>query len=312
MNVRSKFLGGFIGCALGDAIGEIAFFCSDKEELLARVNSRSVVSYTDDTAMAIGLAEAIVENGGSIKPNQLGKIFHRNYNKEPRRGYGRGPPTIFKTVEQTGKSYTEVAKSLFNGSGSYGNGASMRITPLALFYYDTPDIYEKVKLSAIPTHTNPLGIDGAALLAKAISLVVKRDPTSSSIQDDRDEIIDTLIAFAKTDEYENRLKTAKNLFGQEKDLGYCARTLGSNVLSFKSVPFTIYSFLNEPDSFKDCLINTALVSEDRDTVGAMVCGLLGAYLGVDAIPEEWIQKLENLEYIKELAGKLYNLKTQSA
>ncbi|MGV9171883.1 MAG: ADP-ribosylglycohydrolase family protein [Promethearchaeia archaeon] len=311
MNLKSKFLGGFIGCALGDAIGEISFFCSNKQELLSKVESSTVVRYTDDTAMAIGLAEALIKYKDKLEPDQLGKIFHKNYNEEPRRGYGMGPPTIFKTVEQTDNSYTEVAKTLFNGSGSYGNGASMRITPLGLFYYDSPDIYEKAKTSAVATHTHPLGIEGAAILAKAVSLVVTKDPKSSEIKEERKEFLATLIDFAQTEEYKNRLNKAMDLLDKDEDLEYCARILGSNVLSFKSVPFSIYAFLNEHDSFKDCLIETALVSEDRDTVGAMACGLSGAYLGLNAIPDQWIQKLENREYIKELAEKLYELQGTS-
>lgn len=311
MNLKFKFLGGFIGCALGDAIGEIAFYCDNKKELVSKVKSSSLVRYTDDTAMAIGLAEAIIEKEGDIKSNQVGKIFHRNYNEEPNRGYGMGPPTIFKTVEQTDQSYTEVAESLFNGSGSYGNGASMRISPLGLFFYNSLNLYEKAKLSARATHTHPLGIDGASVLAKAISIVVPKDPTTFKIEKEKFNIMNSLIEFARTEEYQNKLKTVKELLNQDKSLDYCAKTLGSNVLSFKSVPFTIYSFLNEPKSFKNCLLNTALVSKDRDTVAAMVSGLSGAYLGIDAIPDEWIEKLENKSYIQELAENLYDLKSNS-
>jgi poly(ADP-ribose) glycohydrolase ARH3 len=47
---------------------------------------------------------------------------------------------------------------------------------------------------------------------------------------------------------------------------------------------------------------------DTDTIGAMTGALCGAYLGVDAIPEEWKAKLEHLEYIEELARKLFKLK----
>ena len=43
---------------------------------------------------------------------------------------------------------------------------------------------------------------------------------------------------------------------------------------------------------------------DRDTLGAMACGLSGAYLGIEAIPQAWWAKLENREYIEALALKL--------
>jgi ADP-ribosylglycohydrolase len=39
--------------------------------------------------------------------------------------------------------------------------------------------------------------------------------------------------------------------------------------------------------------------------GAMACAISGAFLGVNGIPQSWIDKLENREYIEELASKLF-------
>ena len=43
---------------------------------------------------------------------------------------------------------------------------------------------------------------------------------------------------------------------------------------------------------------------DRDTLGTMAGAIAGAYLGIEAIPESWRQKLENLSYIEKLASRL--------
>jgi poly(ADP-ribose) glycohydrolase ARH3 len=47
---------------------------------------------------------------------------------------------------------------------------------------------------------------------------------------------------------------------------------------------------------------------DRDTLGAMACAISGAYLGVEALPQIWLKKLENRTYIQELTLKLTEIK----
>ena len=82
---KSKVLGGMVGSALGDAIGELAFRYPDRETLDAVLAGVSTLRYTDDTAMAIGLAESI-RNRGAIDRQHLGETFRLNYQREPWRG----------------------------------------------------------------------------------------------------------------------------------------------------------------------------------------------------------------------------------
>jgi poly(ADP-ribose) glycohydrolase ARH3 len=307
-SINSKFTGALIGSALGDAIGELAFRYAARDRLLKELGNRNELRYTDDTAMAIGLSESILEANGTIESEKLGKTFHRNFNEEPYRGYGSGPPTIFRTAENTGENYVSIAQNLFGGQGSYGNGASMRITPLGIFFYDSDNLYAIAQKSAIVTHSHKLGIDGAAILAKLISVIMKKNPAEYSIENNHDKILEDLIDFAKTREYKSRLEKIRNLLYSKSSIGDGERELGSNVLAITSVPVSIYAFLKNPNNFKDSLLDAVLVSRDRDTVGAMLGGLLGGYLGIEQIPKEWISKLENRSYIKELALNLFNLK----
>jgi poly(ADP-ribose) glycohydrolase ARH3 len=307
INTKSKFLGGMIGSALGDCIGELAFRYGNEKTLLTQVAKKDIIRYTDDTAMAIGIAETIITSEGDWTPQDLGRTFHANFNEEPYRGYGSGPPQIFRTIERSDKNYQEVASQLFGGEGSYGNGASMRISPLGLFYYDSSNMYEVAKKSAVATHTHSWGIDGAAILAKLYSLIVPKQPGDLTDQQ-KNGILDELIEFSNTDKYKNVLKRVKELILQSKSLKYAEGIIGSGVLAYTSVPFSIFAFLYNPEPYRKNLINTVLLSRDRDTVGAMVGGLLGAYLGIEGIPDEWIQKLENKSYIESLALGLFELK----
>jgi poly(ADP-ribose) glycohydrolase ARH3 len=299
-DLEAKFLGSMVGSALGDAIGEIAFRYPNKNALCRQLDSLKEFCYTDDSAMSIGVAESLVEKS-DIDEQELGERFKENFMREPWRGYGPGPPRIFLMVERSHLTYLEAAKSLFRGKGSFGNGASMRVAPLGLFFHNSANLYEKASLSASVTHAHPLGIDGAAVQAKAVSLAVMLDPGQ---QFSPEEFTKKLAGFARTQEMKEKLLTVHQLLDADVTSSYASERLGRSVEVHESLPFALYSFLCHPGSFEDCLFCAILNGGDRDTLGAMACAVSGAYLGLEAIPQEWRQKLENGPYIESLAKKL--------
>jgi len=322
IDMKKKFIGAMLGSALGDAIGEIVLYkaarglienhdvrCSvSVTELIKLAAEFNQLKYTDDTAMAIGLAESLISRG-RIDPQRLGDRFRINYDREPWRGYAGGPPAIFLMVEQRGLSYVEasqrVGEALYGAQGSYGNGAAMRITPLGLYFYDDPDLYSLVEASAKPTHTHPVAADGAAVLAKAIAIAVELLPQQAF---DQQSFCRELIGFARTPEITEKMRLVLTLLLGGASPSEAADKLGRGVSTHESVPFAIYSFLREPISFMSCLLCAVTNGGDCDTLGAMACGISGAYLGVDAIPKNWAKKLENRAYIAQLACWLYEMK----
>ncbi len=292
-----------VGSALGDALGEVAFHYPEKKRLSAFVNRIEKLIYTDDTAMAIGLAESILRKRG-IDQQHLGDTFNRNFHREPWRGYASGPPTIFSMVRGHGISYVEAAKSLFGGAGSMGNGAAMRIVPIGLFFHNSEHLYEEACISAEVTHAHPVGTDGAAVQAFAISQGVKLDPQKEF---PLETFIQGLIVFARTPEIHGKMKLVQTLVAEDISPGIAADRLGRSVAVDESMPFAIYSFLRYPRSFEDCLFCAILNGGDRDTLGAMACAISGAYLGIEAIPKSWYDKLENRETIEHLGSSLAEL-----
>jgi len=306
--LKEKYLGGMIGSALGDAIGEIAFRYPERRLLCARIDRLEELSYTDDTAMAIGLAESI-KKLGRIDQKDLGNTFRRNYAREPWRGYAQGPPTLFALVERLGMSYTEAARSMFDGSGSFGNGAAMRIVPVGLFFHNSLQLYEHACASAEVTHAHPVGMDGAAIQALAIARAVTLDPQETF---PADSFIRELIKSARTPEIREKMILVQTLLAEEVPPLRSADRLGRNVSIHESMPFAIYSFLRHSKSFKECLLCAVLHGGDRDTLGAMACAISGAYLGIQGIPKAWQEKLENRAYIKDLAMGLAETDPNSA
>ncbi len=295
--LREKYLGAMVGSAVGDALGELAFRYPEREKLSAVVERLDLLRYTDDTAMAIGLATSLVHKG-RLDEQHLGETFHRNFEQEPWRGYATGPPTIFSMVGSMEISYAEAAQRLFGGKGSFGNGAAMRIAPLGLFFHNYPEVYQLACASAAITHAHPVGKDGAAVQAWAVAQAVKLDARVEFLPG---VFVRRLAEFARTHEIQEKLGLLETLVNEDVSPAIAANQLGQSVAVHESMPFAVYSFLLHPDSFEDCLYCAIMHGGDRDTLGAMAGAISGAYLGIDAIPSGWRCKLENLKTIEKLA-----------
>jgi poly(ADP-ribose) glycohydrolase ARH3 len=303
--LRTRFTGSMIGTAIGDGLGAGFEGLSDfsEEQVYAVADRRKVLRYTDDTHMMIGVAESIIAKNG-FDGRHMAERFIHNYNWGPFRGYGPGPPRIFALIE-AGEAWDRASEQLYPG-GSYGNGAAMRIAPVGLFYYDDPQKLKEVACqSSQITHAHILGKEGAALQAYAVAMAVNLD---QSIDFDRDGFLEKLIDFACEDIYKDKLKRMSDLW-DNPDRNRAASELGNGIEAFTAVPAAIFSFLAHPDSFEKTVVYAISLGGDTDTIGAMAGAISGAYLGYDAIPEEWQNKLENRLYIEPLAEELWKMKT---
>ena len=298
--LTSKFLGGMVGSALGDAIGELAFHYPERDLLGSKMERIFPLRYTDDTAMAIGLAESLTKKR-CVDQEHLGRTFSHNFDREPWRGYASGPPTIFAAVKERGITYSEAAQDLFRGGGSFGNGAAMRIVPVGLFFHQFHDLYTEACDSARVTHAHSVGMDGAAIQALAIAQALRLDPKKGL---PFERFMGNLAGAARTEEIKVKMSIVRQLILQRVPPEPAARRLGRSVAVHESMPFAAYSFLRHAGSFEECIFCAIMNGGDRDTLGAMAGAISGAYLGVAAIPPAWRAKLENLAYIERLASTL--------
>ncbi len=303
--LRSKFLGSLVGTATGDALGASVegWRMVAEGEVEALAESGGLLIYTDDTHMAIGIAESLIAKK-DFDGEHMTRTFIRNYELEPFRGYGPGPPRIFMMIKG-GEAWDKAAEKLYSG-GSYGNGSAMRIAPIGVFYHDDPTTLKQVAYeSSQITHAHELGKEGAALQACAIASATGAEPFSPF---NRDDFLRGLSDFIEHEIYKQKLRSIESLIG-ERDKVKVVLELGNGIEAFNSVPTAIYSFLTHPQSFEEAIIYAISLGGDTDTIAAMTGAISGAYLGIEAIPETWRQRLENREYIEELAEKLWLIKT---
>src|SRR5262249_16640886 len=206
--VKDRFEGCLYGLAVGDGLGG-KFEAQSAEAIRARFPTadrliaypQEEIWYTDDTQMTMGVAEALIERG-EIVEEVLCRAFVANY--VPSRGYGRGARAVLDAMED-GLDYRQVAEEHFPG-GSFGNRAAMRVAPVALLFRDDRvRLWDQARLSALPTHRHPLGIEGAQLLALAVGIC------STMESFDRDSFFAELLAACESAEYRAKLNDASQV-----------------------------------------------------------------------------------------------------
>lgn len=296
-----RFEGCLYGLAVGDALGA-NFEGHPPEAVRARFASvdaliaypQEEIWYTDDTQMAIGVAEALVQDG-EIVEETLCRAFVANY--VPARGYGRGARAILEAMEEGGDHH-QIAERYFPG-GSYGNGAAMRVAPVGLFFRDdVRRLWQQARLSALPTHLHPLGIEGAQLLALAVGICTRTE------RFDRADFFAELLGACQSADYRAKLEQAARVQSPDDLAG-----LGNGIEALQSVPTAIACFALTPESYEETIGNAIFLGGDTDTIAAMAGALSGAYLGVSRLPARLIGLLESSPkgqaYIKLLADGLY-------
>lgn len=303
--LKSKFLGCLIGAAIGDGLGawREGRRIAEKEDIASLAERVEELAYTDDTHMTIGVVESLIQSRG-FDGEHMAQTFIKNYEAEPWRGYGPGPPRVFRMIK-SGEPWDSAASKIYRG-GSSGNGSAMRVAPIGLLYSNNPAKLREIayKSSSI-THSHELGKEGAALQAYAVALALN---TPSDEEIDREAFLLKLQNFAQTQLYKEKIANTKELLG-EQDRARVVAVLGNGIEALNSVPTAIYCFLKQPKSYKDSVIYAISLGGDTDTIASMAGAISGAYLGIEAIPQEWRLKLENKAYIEGLAERLWQAAT---
>ena len=298
-----RFRGCILGHAIGDALGapfetmpgDAIYYGFGAARRILADPPGDLLEYTDDTQMAIGVAETLIAHG-AIRRAELMRAFASNF--DAARAYGAGAHQIIEMAAKGG-DWAALAQSIFPG-GSLGNGAAMRAAPIGLFFRHNLDrVDEQAVESALVTHTHPVGIDGTRIFALAIANLME------AASFDRSQFYDQLINRAGTEEFRDALETASRL-GPDDSIA----RLGVSVAAHRSVPTAIACFASSPDSYADAVGRAIGLGGDVDTIAGMTGALSGAYLGIDAIPAHLLARLENgnkgRTYLDDLARQLHD------
>ena len=280
------------GLSVGDAMGERFFLPAEQVFILVRERAlpNPMWRYTDDTNIALSIY-AILRQFETINQDALAQSFAQQYH--PMRGYG---PAMHGLLGQIalGIPWRGAAQALFSGTGSYGNGAAMRVAPLGGYFADDiPTVVEQAHLSAEVTHAHPEGIAGA--IAVAVGAAVAWQAGEANQHPTRQEFITQILPHMPESEVRSRLQRAHDI-AESTQVEHAAAMLGSGygISAQDTVPFVLWCAGEYLDDYEAAIWQTIRGLGDVDTTCAMVGGIVALYTDVSAIPEEWLKRREPL------------------
>jgi len=301
ITMLDRYKGALMGLAVGDALGTTVEFKSPGsfEPLTDIVGGGpfrlNPGEWTDDTSMALCLAESLIENKGFNGSDQMKKYcdwWKNGYNSSNGRCFDIGN-TVSDALNKFQRSGDPFSGS--TAENSSGNGCIMRLAPVPLFYRrDTEDAIEKSGESSRTTHGSVLSVDSTKYMA-AIILNCLNGKTKEEILDGEtySNIKETMAV--KVQEIINGSFKEK----QPPEI----RGTGFVVASLEA---SLWAFYNTDDFKSGCLAAVNL-GDDADTTGAIYGQIAGAYYGLNGIPDSWVDKIVQKEFILELSEKLFEL-----
>ncbi|MFF7234765.1 ADP-ribosylglycohydrolase family protein [Streptomyces collinus] len=274
------------GLAVGDALGSQFFVPAHYPLLKRRELPEGSWQWTDDTEMACSVV-AVLAAHQRLDQDALARSFADHHDFD--RGYGPAVNRLLRLVRE-GQDWRELAAGLFNGQGSWGNGAAMRIAPLGAWYADDPEqATHQAEISAYPTHQHREAVVGAMAVAAAAALAAAPDGPPSP-----EALLDGVIALVPKSAVGAGLRRARDMLDYG-DAGTVAAVLGCGrrTSAHDTVPFALWSAARSLGDFEKAFWTTAQVGGDVDTNCAIVGGVLASGKAGPP-PAPWQERTEAL------------------
>jgi ADP-ribosylglycohydrolase len=274
------------GLAVGDALGSQFFVPANYPLLKRRELPAGPWQWTDDTEMACSVV-AVLAAHGRIDQDALARSFAEHHDFD--RGYGPAVNRLLRLVRE-GEDWRELAAGLFNGRGSWGNGAAMRIAPLGAWYADDPEqATHQAEISAYTTHQHREAVVGAMAVAAAAALAGSPDGPPSP-----EALLDGVIALVPKSAVGQGLRRARDMLDYGDAVTVAAVLgCGRRTTAHDTVPFALWSAARSLGDFEAAFWTTAGVGGDVDTTCAIVGGVLASGKG-GTPPAEWVERSEAL------------------
>jgi ADP-ribosyl-[dinitrogen reductase] hydrolase len=304
-HLRDRVRGAFIGLAAGDALGTtVEFkppgtFTPVTDMVGGGPFDLEPGEWTDDTSMALCLAESLIERQGFDAADQM-----RRYVRWMRAGHLSSTGVCFDIGNTIRDALTRFERTGDPYAGRTdrhlaANGSLMRLAPVPLFFRDSADVVELCGESSRTTHGSPLPVDacryfgalivGALRGATRAELLVpcfELEPGDWSRRPLADEIADVA-----------RGSFREKQPPQIRGTGYCVDALEA----------ALWAFCNSVD-FRTGALLAVNLGDDADTTGAIYGQLAGAHYGESGIPQEWRDTLALKDTLDSYADRLLEAK----
>ncbi|WP_405745306.1 ADP-ribosylglycohydrolase family protein [Streptomyces sp. NBC_01525] len=283
---RARALASLRGLAVGDALGARFATPAHLPALRRRALPPGPWRWTDDTEMACSVL-AVLAAHGRIDQDALARSLADHHHAD--RDYGPAVDRLLRQIRD-GADWHDLAAALFQGHGSWGNGAAMRIAPLGAWYAgDAEQATHQAEISAYPTHQHREAVVGAMAVAAAAALVADPDRDTGPTQ-----LIDDVMALIPRSAVQAGLRRARDMLDYG-DPGTVAAVLGCGrrTSAHDTVPFTLWAAARHLGDYPAAFWATARAGGDVDTTCAIVGGIVAA-APAGAPPSDWLDATEPL------------------
>ena len=293
MTKSERFKGCIVGGAIGDAFGSgYENQVKEKEGVVYLYGKPKAEEpkwrITDDTQLTLATIEVMVENK-SINPEILAKHFLKYYKQRKLRGIGASTLKALRELE-IGVHWSRVGRK---GEYAAGNGAAMRIAPLAFRESIT---YSQIRDISIITHNNDEAYTGAKSIVIAIREILSGSWNGAT------NLIELIIPQLPDTRVRDRLikiKYMKNL----QEIG----SLGNDGYVVNSIPLAIAA-ANQVNKIglEEMYLQLIDIGGDTDTNCSIAGQIAGTLIGQEAIPKnlkETLQQLKEYQWIEQTINK---------
>lgn len=303
MQLMARYRGALLGLAVGDALGTTLEFRAPGsfepiDDMVGGGPFKLPPGYwTDDTSMALCLAESLLEQQGFDAEDQMTRYvrwWQEGHLSSTGRCFGIGS-TVQRALQHFQESGDPFAGS--TDERSAGNGSLMRLAALPLaFRRDHANRWQHAVHSSATTHGARACLDACGLYSE---LIVRALVGAS-----RDTLLDTAsipAALFTDDSDSDILAIAKGSYTRKvppeiKGTGYVVDALEAALWAF-----------HHSDSFAQGALMAVNLGDDADTTGAIFGQLAGAFYGESGIPTAWREQLAQHHLIIRYAEQLYAL-----
>lgn len=299
-----------LGLAIGDALGAPTEFLT-YENIRKRYGPQGLQGYnrvpamfTDDTQMSMAVAEALIEAGASplelLMASVRARFLEWLHSPDNFRFPGITTVNALQKLEEKGDWRT------CGNPKSKGCGAVMRTAPIGYFYRKDPARLREAALAVgRVTHSHPTS-DAATLAASwAVKLALEDVPPEKWVK----SLLECARGISKEcDECLKRAAEAPLFKDDHKAVQFICKD-NSGWTAEEVLGTALYSVLRHPDDFRAALLLSVNTAGDSDSIGCVAGSLLGARLGAEAIPKEWVEGVERRADLEGLADRLVQCMT---
>lgn len=284
------------GLSVGDALGAQYFVPVNDPAALLRDGTLpdGEWPWTDDSDMACTVVAELIGHG-EVDRDRISRDFAQRC--DPYRGYGAGAVQVLHQIRD-GVAWQQATVAAFP-TGSYGNGAAMRIAPLgAYFAGDLDRAAEQAIRASEVTHAHPEGIAGAVVVAVATSFVAQA--RLDGVTPSAGEVLDAVGPYLLPGATSKGVAAARVLLDASVEETVWRLGNGSRVSAQDTVPFCLWvavtRLTNYPGAIKACVE----AGGDVDTTAAIAGGIVAAFTGlgerdgVVGVPVAWLGRREPL------------------